>query len=472
MTRYVILTFLLLIFMTSGAGSSLVTKTNYSSGWTIEIVDAGETNSIALDSYGHPHISYYKNGDLMYAVKTESEWNIETVDSKNNIGVYSSIALDSNDCPHISYIDETNEYLKYAVKNGPEWVIETVDTTNRITASLTSIKIDSYDNPHVLYYDKMHGKIRYAFKTGSDWIIENISGGEPHNVLALDSDNNPNIAFRTDMGKREIRLGIKTNSNWNIETVRPTSTSRVISFDLDSNNNPYIICGADVEYYSYLICLYKTNNIWSYDLVDTGGFMGDYNSIVLDSNKQPHIIYTYLDWDKYELRYAKKIGSKWIKIVIDSGEIEWNSISCDSNNKPHISYTSHGYLMYATYDNFPPCELSIDGPKLVRANVEQSYAIVSTDIDNDPIWYYFDWGDGTHTDWTGPSSSDEELTKSHTWSERGGYTIKVKAKDINGAESEWLTLEVTVSRSRFFSSQLLQFLHNCPNLIKILKFLL
>jgi len=89
--------------------------------WTIEIVDTGEDvgadYSLALDSSGYPHISYYGNTsyDLKYARWNGSTWNIETVDSSEYAGSHSSLALDSSGYPHISYWDGWNGNLKYAV---------------------------------------------------------------------------------------------------------------------------------------------------------------------------------------------------------------------------------------------------------------------------------------------------------------------------------------------------------------------
>ncbi len=83
--------------------------------WSLETVDSigygqGYT-SIALDTNGYPHISYYNGGygELKYAKWTGSGWNIETVDSDGYLSDYTSIALDTNDYPHISYYDCTNK---------------------------------------------------------------------------------------------------------------------------------------------------------------------------------------------------------------------------------------------------------------------------------------------------------------------------------------------------------------------------
>jgi|GEM_PF-5145481 len=39
-------------------------------------------------------------------------WVIETVDSTGRVGLFTSIAVDSSGNPHISYFDESNRYLK------------------------------------------------------------------------------------------------------------------------------------------------------------------------------------------------------------------------------------------------------------------------------------------------------------------------------------------------------------------------
>jgi len=111
--------------------------------WRIETVDGpgtGEYSSIALDSAGWPHISYFDflNGDLEYAHKDAAGWTIETVDDAGTVGAFTSLALDSADHPHISYCSCTDQActtcndLKHAWYDGIEWHIEWVDTEGEV----------------------------------------------------------------------------------------------------------------------------------------------------------------------------------------------------------------------------------------------------------------------------------------------------------------------------------------------------
>ena len=70
----------------------------------------------------------------------------------------------------------------------------------------------------------------------------------------------------------------------------------------------------------------------------------------------------------------------------------------------------------------------------------------SEDPDENDIFYLFDWGDGIFEGWLGPHESGSDATYSHTWNKKGTYTIRVKAKDINGVESDWKTLQVTAPK--------------------------
>ena len=101
--------------------------TNQSGSWANTTVDSvgtvGQYTSIAIDSNDVVHISYYDatNKDLKYATNMQSSivsgvgGVIKFVDRDTKVGNEgTSIAVDSNGDVHISYYDGTNGDLKYA----------------------------------------------------------------------------------------------------------------------------------------------------------------------------------------------------------------------------------------------------------------------------------------------------------------------------------------------------------------------
>jgi len=92
----------------------------------------------------------------------------------------------------------------------------------------------------------------------------------------------------------------------------------------------------------------------------------------------------------------------------------------------------------------PPDLPSISGLVWGIAGIEYEYTFVSTDPDDDDICYFVDWGDNTFEEWSSPYSSGEEIVKSHIWEQGGKFTIRAKARDIYGAESDWGYLDVTM----------------------------
>jgi len=86
----------------------------------------------------------------------------------------------------------------------------------------------------------------------------------------------------------------------------------------------------------------------------------------------------------------------------------------------------------------------ITGPVNGKVRTSYNYTFTTADPENDQISLFIDWGDGTNSSWIGPYPSGSHVTKSHTWSKQGIYTIKAKAKDSYGNEGQWGTLEITM----------------------------
>ncbi len=92
------------------------------------------------------------------------------------------------------------------------------------------------------------------------------------------------------------------------------------------------------------------------------------------------------------------------------------------------------------------------------------YSTSTTDPELDAIYYMWDWGDGTQSDWLGPYASGATASAPKSWTEKGQYSVKVKAKDSYGSETDWSEpLPITMPANRFiqpfgFLTQVLQFL--------------
>ncbi len=124
-----------------------------------------------------------------------------------------------------------------------------------------------------------------------------------------------------------------------------------------------------------------------------------------------------------------------------------------------------------TRPNTPPEKPDINGPTSGNAGTSYPYTFTSTDSDGDQVSYYIRWGDGGTTPWTVfQSSGHPGYSGSHTWILQNTYIIEAKARDIFGAESDWATLEVTISKSKpYFNTPFLNFLQNHPILYQFLQ---
>ena len=120
-----------------------------------------------------------------------------------------------------------------------------------------------------------------------------------------------------------------------------------------------------------------------------------------------------------------------------------------------------------------PEKPDIDGPKEGKSGIEYNYTFVSIDPESDDVFYYIDWSDGTIEEWIGPYQSGEEVTKSHTWSEKGTFIIQAKSKDTSDHESDWSEFEIVIPRNRQGNYNLINvLLERFPNLNLILKLLI
>jgi hypothetical protein len=107
-----------------------------------------------------------------------------------------------------------------------------------------------------------------------------------------------------------------------------------------------------------------------------------------------------------------------------------------------------------------------------KIGTEYNYSSSTTDPQHDQVYYFFDWGDNTNTGWIGPYTSGETVNVSHTWTKKGNFNIKVKAKDTSGHQSDWSDpLPVIMPKERIFIRPIEQFFQHHVVLYKLIQLL-
>jgi len=149
---------------------------------------------------------------------------------------------------------------------------------------------------------------------------------------------------------------------------------------------------------------------------------------------------TEVDNSEYNIvKLCNSTGSQLKNMVTESNY----SFTCPAMT-PQIFY-----IICQTNNTAPDRPEKPSGQIQGNINVEYTYSSRTIDTDGNQIYYWFDWGDGKNSDWIGPYDSGATASAKYTWTEKGAYQIKVKAKDTSNAESDWSDpLTMTVDNTR------------------------
>jgi len=166
-------------------------------------------------------------------------------------------------------------------------------------------------------------------------------------------------------------------------------------------------------------------------------------------------------------RWRKQIAEWWIRsspAIAEDGTVYIGS-TCEGRGYLHA--------FGSVESNSPPDAPSISGNSNGKVGVEYEFRLQAFDPDNNPVSYYIEWGDGSTTGWTFERASGEIYYYDHTWSEKGNYTIRAKAKDVFNEESNWTEFEIKISDPRNRASinfLFLRFLERFPNAFQIIRY--
>lgn len=370
--------------------------------WEIETVDSegsvGFESSMALDSFGNPHIAYFDatNLRLRYASWTGVSWQYDTIDSSLlSVNLYPSLALDSKDTPYVSYFNAVSGELKLATRQFSAWSTQTVDAAGNVGA-YCSLSLDPSEKPHISYYDSTNGDLKYASWNGEEWVLETIDSEGmvgSYTSLAIDATGTPFISYH-DITNGDLKCATKDTA-WKTTVVdRVGNVGLYTSLALDPSGNPRIsyfdLTNVALKYAAW------DGDAWNTEVVETG-ILTYYTSLALDRFGVPSIAC----WDatNMDLRYAKWDGSAWEAEAVDTENNVgmYPSLTLDAFGKPHVSY----------YD---------------VTNADLKYAYVATRAA--ATWYLAEgttaWGFSTYLTVTNPN--DVPVTARLTYYDSSGVT--------------------------------------------------
>jgi hypothetical protein len=117
----------------------------------------------------------------------------------------------------------------------------------------------------------------------------------------------------------------------------------------------------------------------------------------------------------YQFNYYGEIVNQWIEPAF----LGWSAcVISVPNESPYIPDIPEG----AIYGS---------------VGIKYNYTTSVIEPEEQQFYLMWDWDDGSISDWMGPYNSSTIIQSNHSWTERGYYEIKVKAKDIYDAETDW-----------------------------------
>jgi parallel beta-helix repeat protein len=165
------------------------------------------------------------------------------------------------------------------------------------------------------------------------------------------------------------------------------------------------------------------------------------------------------------LEYSPDNGGSWNQLASNlnnTGAYLWNTTTVPNGNLYLIGVSTIDEFLNIGSDtsnttfsilNLQPMAPQISGPSQGGNGIPFNFTVVATDPQGKQIYYKFDWGDGNFSDWLGPIDSSVLFKTSYAWATDGNYSIRVKAMNIDGDESNWSVVhQISIAEQINFSN--------------------
>lgn len=353
-----------------------------SSSWSCEVIDSSANttgSSLAFDpsgqawvSYGHDtslslkHARFTGSGLENSCTSGSSDWDCSTIVS-SNAGWQSSIAFDYSGNAWISHIDSTNSQLELVKSNRRGEILFSPSTSNNSGTSISTSYVDMTNSEDTVNRDDGD-----CLQAGGSW----------NNGIMFTGEHGSNISLSEGGTTPQC-----TEMSWVIDTSQaiPGTTYRFVIATNDSfsaDKSPWrgpvgvatdgyptlTIAGDEQSVYRYSkdvlgafesTCSGDSN--WGCTTVDVTDAVGDYNSITIDHEGAPWIVYR--DATNLDTKAAHYVGSggncdttgagsdMWdcYDIDVTNASGDYTSIAIDKSGNPWVAFRSGGNLAVANY---------------------------------------------------------------------------------------------------------------------------
>lgn len=154
--------------------------------------------------------------------------------------------------------------------------------------------------------------------------------------------------------------------------------------------------------------------------------------------------------DGYHVWVSQQFNGPWISIGsgfgttefdLSDGPIDWIRYVEIRDDYDGNAYEQNPGVDIDAVENLGGINMPPDtpeqpnGPTSGSTMVDYTFSTMTSDPEDEDIYYMWDWGDGNFSEWLGPYTSGETIETENSWGCEGTYMVRVKAKDINDAES-------------------------------------
>ena len=213
--------------------------------------------------------------------------------------------------------------------------------------------------------------------------------------------------------------------------------------DVDSSGHPEIVPAHSTIHTTQLIDAEDGDIVWSKSVADqpwnvariadvSGDAIDDVLVGTLFNNNYCYFLDGTDGSELASISYGQAVDAIYaIPDVVSDGSMEM--VAGGRNGK--LTCISGG--LDAASPSDPPTDPIITGPSIGAVDWTYCFQLISTDPNGDNVFYFVDWGDGTNTGWLGPYTQGTQVDICHSWSAPGTYELIAKARDENGAKSNW-----------------------------------